>query len=70
MIAGSQRNGLIRPLSPDCPAYDFFGSIFLRRVYEASAVFDCCPKRFDTSTVIPGAESDLGQASTCVGQFS
>jgi hypothetical protein len=43
---------------------------FPRRVYEASAVFDCGPKRFEISTVIPVAESDFGQANTRVGLFS
>jgi hypothetical protein len=38
-------------LTFDCLAYDFFGSICLRRVYEARTVFDCRPKRFDTSAV-------------------
>ena len=57
-------------LTFDCLAYNFLGSICLRRVNETGAAFDRRPKRFDASSVIPGAESDFGQTNTAVGQFS
>jgi len=57
-------------LTIDCLAYDLFCSIRFCRVYKASAGFDCRPKRFDTSAVIPRTESYFGQTNPLVGQFS
>jgi len=55
---------------PEAAAFSIRANSFPSRVYEASAVLDCGPKRFDTCPVIPGAESDFEQANSRVGQFS